>query len=39
MTFAPSCLKRPIAVCFTGVEDGSLGSTSTIHPKRFGSLR
>ena len=37
-TFAPSCLKRPIAVCFTGVERGSYGSISTIQPKRFGSL-
>ena len=38
MTFAPSCLKRPIAVCLRGVEVGSCGSISTMYPKRLGSL-
>ena len=36
---APSCFKRPSAVCLTGVEVGSSGSTSTIQKKRFGSFR
>ena len=37
-TLAPSCLKRPSIVCLRGVEVGSVGSTSTIHPKRCGSF-
>ena len=37
-TLAPSCLNRPSAVCFTGGVCGSSGSTSTIHPNRFGSF-
>ena len=38
MTLAPSCLNRPIAVCFRGVEFGSSGSISTIQPNRLGSF-
>ena len=38
MTFAPSCLNRPSAVCLRGVECGSYGSTSTIQPNRCASF-
>ena len=37
-TFAPSCLKRPSAVCLMGAELGFCGSISTIQPKRLGSF-
>src|SRR5699024_3744759 len=33
-----SCLKRPMEVCLTGVEYGSVGATSTIQPKLWTSL-
>jgi hypothetical protein len=36
--FAHSCFSRPSIVCLTGVEVGSIGSTSTIQPKRYGSF-
>ena len=38
MDSAPSWRNRPSAVCFTGVEVGSIGSSSTTQPKRFGSF-
>ena len=38
VTLAPSCLKRPSAVCLRGVDLGSNGSISTTQPKRLGSL-
>jgi hypothetical protein len=37
-TNAPSCLTRPRAVRFTGVDAGSKGSISTTQPNRFGSF-
>ena len=37
-TNAASCLVRPSAVRFTGVESGSNGSNSTTQPKRLGSF-
>ncbi len=37
-TNAASCLVRPRAVRFTGVESGSNGSNSTTQPKRLGSF-
>ena len=38
LTHAPSCLKRPSAVRFTGVECGMNGLISVTQPKRFGSF-
>ena len=37
-TLAPSCLKRPMAVCLSGAEFGFWGSISTTQPKRLGSF-
>ncbi|MNR57215.1 hypothetical protein D3C85_1779430 [compost metagenome] len=38
VTVAPSCLKRPSAVRFTGLALASKGSISTTQPKRLASF-